>query len=550
MRQAKNRDPVRGIRKDPSAIYTCPMHPEIRQAGFGNCSLCGMALEPALVTADAGESPEERDLTRRFWIGLALTVPVFLIAMAEMIPALGPLLSGPGRRFVWIQFFLTTPVVLYCGWPILLRGWESVVTRSLNMFTLIGVGTGVAYLYSTLAALAPGLFPPASREGGEVPVYFETAAVIVVLVLLGQVMELRARARTRGALRALLDLAPPTARIVERDGSEHDVSLDRVARGDRLRVRPGDRVPVDGELLEGSTHIDESMVTGEATPVRREAGSAVIGGTLNGAGTFVMRADRVGAETLLAQIVDLVAEAQRSRAPIQRVADLVASWFVPAVLAAAALTALVWGLLGPEPRLAHALLAAIAVLIIACPCALGLATPMSVMVGAGRGASAGVLIRNAEALEILEKADTLVIDKTGTLTEGHPRLTRVEPVGPHDEDGLLGAVASIERGSEHPLAKAILEEAAARGLPLHPVERFEAVPGRGVLGSIGERAVAIGNRALLQQIGLGSEVDVLERRAAALRGQGETVLFVAIDRRPAGLLGVTDPIKSSTPVAI
>ncbi|MFQ5878350.1 MAG: copper-translocating P-type ATPase [Acidobacteriota bacterium] len=549
------RGPVRGTREDPGrsgagVIYTCPMHPEVRLEGPGSCPSCGMALEPLSEQAGEEDSSELREMTRRLWIGAALTAPLFLIAMSELIPPLGALLARAGRAPAWAQFALGTPVVLYCGWPFFARGWSSLAARRLNMFTLIAAGTGTAYLYSAAATIAPGIFPEAFRTAGEVPVYFETAAAITVLVLLGQVLELRARGRTRGALRALLDLAPPMARRVGDDGSETDVPLDRVARGDRLRVRPGDKVPVDGRVLDGSSYVDESMVTGEPVPVLKGPGDGVIGGTVNGAGSFIMRAERVGAETVLAQIVSLVAEAQRSRAPIQRVADLVAAYFVPAVIGVAVLAAIAWSLLGPEPRMAHALLAAIAVMIIACPCALGLATPMSVMVGTGRGASAGVLIRNAEVLEVLERVDTLVVDKTGTLTEGRPRLTRVVAHGGMSEDDLLRAAASLERGSEHPVAEAILKEASARSLALGAAREFRALPGRGIRGTVDGRAVAVGSEALMRDVGADPGRAELARRAEALREEGHTTLFVAIGGRPAGLLAVTDPIKESTPEAV
>jgi P-type Cu+ transporter len=530
--------------------YTCPMHPEIIRDRPGACPKCGMALEPMEVTAEEDDNPELRDMTRRFWIGCVLTVPLFLLAMAEMVPGLAALRRWAGDAIVWIQLGLASPVVLYCGWPFFVRGAGSIVHRSPNMFTLIAAGTGTAYLYSAVAAVAPGIFPEAFRVEGRVPVYFETAAVITVLVLLGQVLELRARGRTRGALRALLDLAPPTARRVGEDGAEADVPLAEVRPGDRLRVRPGGKVPVDGEVLEGRSPVDESMVSGEPIPLEKGPGDRVIGGTVNGAGTFLMRADRVGSDTVLAQIVRLVGEAQRSRAPVQKVADQVAAWFVPAVTLCAAATFLIWSLVGPEPRLAHALLAAIAVLIIACPCALGLATPMSVMVGTGRGAQAGVLIRDADVLERLEKVTTLVIDKTGTLTEGRPRLTSIETLPNRTEEDLLRLAAGLERGSEHPLAAAILEAAAERGLAPGRAASFEARAGLGVVGRVEDHDVALGSERLLGDLGADPNAGGLGDRAEAMRRDGRTVLYVAVDGATAGLLAVSDPIKPTSAEAI
>jgi Cu+-exporting ATPase len=526
------------------------MHPEVQNAGPGSCPSCGMALEPMEVTAGEEESPELLDMQRRLWLGALLTLPVFVLAMSDLIPPLEALLRDlPAGILLWTQFVLSTPVVLYCGWPFFARGWDSIVRGSLNMFTLIAGGTGIAYLYSAVAVIVPGAFPEAFRSEGRVPVYFETAAVIIVLVLVGQVLELRARRQTGAALRALLGLAPPTARRIGPGGREEDVPLERVAQGDRLRIRPGSRVPVDGVVLEGHSSIDEALVTGEPIPVEKSAGDLVIGGTLNGTGSLVMRADRVGDETLLAQIVRLVAEAQRSRAPIQRLADRVASYFVPAVIGAAVIAFVVWSLVGPEPRMAHALLAAIAVLIIACPCALGLATPMSIMVGTGRGAGAGVLIRDAQSLEILEKIDTLVIDKTGTLTEGRPEVTSIRsPLLPESE--LLRLAASLERGSEHPLAGAIVRSATARGLDLVESREFEALPGSGVRGRVDGKLIALGTRAFLQQLGLDTQIGNLDRSARELREEGQTVLFAAVDGRPAGLIGVADPLKSSARDAV
>jgi len=507
-----------------------------------------MALEPRTISAEEEENPELRNMTRRFWVSTVLTLPLLASVMGDMLPG-QPLrhLVSP-RVAAWAQLVLATPVVLWGGWPFFVRGWQSLVHRSLNMFTLIALGTGLAYAYSVAATLAPGLFPAAFRMHGEVGLYFEAAAVITVLVLLGQVLELRARSQTSGAIRALLGLAPRTARRVRADGGEEDVALDAVQVGDRLRVRPGEKVPVDGVLVEGTSAVDESMVTGEAIPVEKTAGDRVIGGTVNGTGGFVMRAERVGRETLLAQIVQMVSEAQRSRAPIQRLADLVAAWFVPAVVFVAVVSAIVWASVGPEPRAAYAIVNAVAVLIIACPCALGLATPMSIMVGTGRGAAAGVLIKNAEALEVMERVDTLVVDKTGTLTEGKPKLVTAEPAAGFEETELLGLAAGIERGSEHPLAAAIVAGATARGIAVAPSEEFKSVTGKGVVGRVSGRAVALGNRRLMEDLGV--TLGGLIERAEKLRGEGQTVMFVAVDRSPAGLVGVADPIKASTPEAL
>jgi P-type Cu+ transporter len=531
------------------AKWTCPMHPQIVRDEPGSCPICGMALEPMTVTADEGPDPELIGMTRRFWIGLALTAPLLVFMIGDMLPG-QPLrhLVSP-RVAAWAQLVLATPVVLWCGWPFFVRGWQSLVNRNLNMFTLIALGTGLAYAYSVAATLAPGLFPAAFRtHGGEVGLYFEAAAVITVLVLLGQVLELRARSQTSGAIRSLLGLAPRTARRVRASGGDEDVALEAIQVGDRLRVRPGEKVPVDGVVVEGASAVDESMVTGEPIPVEKTAGDRVIGGTVNGTGSFVMRAERVGRETLLAQIVQMVSEAQRSRAPIQRLADLVAAWFVPAVVLVAIVTAIVWATVGPEPRAAFALVNAVAVLIIACPCALGLATPMSIMVGTGRGATTGVLIKNAEALEVLERVDTLVVDKTGTLTEGKPRLVTAEPAGGFSETELLGLAAGIELGSEHPLAAAIVTGAEDRGLSPARADEFRSVTGKGVIGRIAGRTVALGNRRLMDDLGvaLGS----LNERAEELRRDGQTVMFVAADGRPAGFVGVADPIKPSTQEAL
>jgi Cu+-exporting ATPase len=527
--------------------YTCPMHPEVRQVGPGSCPKCGMALEPVEATvAEEGPSPELVDMTRRFWVSVALTLPVFALATAEMAaPDLAAGLSP--RTRLWTQLLLSAPVVLWGGWPFFVRGWQSIVTRSLNMFTLIALGTGTAFAYSVFAMLFPDALPHGMRHDGVPPVYFEAAAVITTLVLLGQVLELRARSATSGAIRALLGLAPKTARRLRSDGSEEDVPLGHVQPGDRLRVRPGERVPVDGVVLEGASAVDESMVTGEPIPVEKGPKARVTGGTVNGTGGFVMRAERVGAETLLAQIVHMVALAQRSRAPIQRLADVVSAWFVPGVVAVAVVTALAWGLYGPEPRLAYTLVNAVAVLIIACPCALGLATPMSIMVGTGRGAQAGVLIRNAEALETLEKVDTLVVDKTGTLTEGKPRVVSVLAAGVTEAE-VVALAAGLERGSEHPLAAAILAAAAERNVAPRDLTEFRSLTGRGVTGVAGGRRVALGNARLMQELGV--EPGALAGRAEALRAEGQTVVFLVAGDAVAGVLGVADPIKPSTVEAI
>ena len=531
----------------PGAIYTCPMHPEIRQEGPGSCPICGMALEPETVTAEAPPNHELIDFTRRFWVGLVLTLPVFALEMGGHLANLHMFI--PGQMSNWIQFALATPVVLWCGWPFFERGWTSLRTRRLNMFTLIAMGVGVAWLYSVVAVVAPTLFPPAFlKADGSAPVYFEAAAVITVLVLVGQILELRAREQTSGAIRALLDLTPKTARRIRADGIDEDVSLDQIAVSDRLRVRPGEKIPVDGELLEGRVAVDESMVTGESMPVTKDVGDRVVAGALNKTGSFIMRADKVGADTLLAQIVQMVAQAQRSRAPIQRLADTVSGWFVPTVIAIALLAAVVWGLVGPEPRLSYALVAAVSVLIIACPCALGLATPISIMVGVGRGAHAGVLIKNAEALERFEKVDTLVLDKTGTLTEGRPSVTAILPAQGFVEADILRLSASLERGSEHPLADAIVRAAKDRDIPLTEAVDFDSPVGRGVRGTIEGRQVALGNTRFLGELSI--DVSALEPKAEALRHDGATAIFVAIDGKAAGVIGIADPIKATTPAAI
>jgi Cu+-exporting ATPase len=519
----------------PGTLYTCPMHPEIRQIGPGACPKCGMALEPVVASADGEPNPELVDMTRRFWIGLALSLPVLALGMMERLP--------------WLQFILSLPVVLWAGWPFLVRGWNSLVSRSLNMYTLISLGIAVAFAYSVVAFLVPQIFPPAFRDAsGQVGLYFEAAAVIAVLVLLGEVLQLRARDNTSGAIRALLRLAPRTAIRVRSDGSDEEIQLDQVYPGDRLRLRPGDKVPVDGEVLEGHSSVDESLVTGEAVPVEKHAGDKVTGGTLNGTGSFVMRAERVGSETLLAQIVQMVAEAQHTRAPIQNLADRVSSYFVPAVVGVAAVAFVAWSIYGPPPAMAFALVSAVSVLIIACPCALGLATPMSIMVGTGRGAQAGVLIRNAEALERMERIDTLVVDKTGTLTEGRPKLASLIPAAGFEEARVLQVAASLERGSEHPLAAAILQGAKDRGLALLPVDNFNAVTGKGVEATLQGQRSALGNLRFAEL--LAPVPQALKDQADAMRRNGETVVFLVVDSRIAGIIGVADPVKASTPEAL
>ena len=529
------------------AIYTCPMHPEIRQEGPGSCPICGMALEPEVVTADTAPNPELADMTRRFWIGLALALPVFLLEMGGHLTGLHQWTGQKASN--WVQLFLATPVVLWAGWPFFERGWASLKTRNLNMFTLIAMGTGVAWIYSIIGTVLPGSFPLSMRShDGSVAVYFEAAAVITVLVLLGQVLELRAREKTSGAIRALLDLSPKMARRVRPDGADEDVGLDRVVVGDRLRVRPGERVPVDGEIVDGRSALDESMVTGESMPVTKAVGEGVIGGTMNQSGAFIMRADKVGRDTVLAQIVQMVATAQRSRAPIQRLADQVSGWFVPMVIGVAVLAFVAWSLWGPEPRFTYGLIAAVSVLIIACPCALGLATPMSIMVGVGRGAQSGVLIKNAEALERMEKVDTLVVDKTGTLTEGKPSVVAIRTAPGVDEGELLRLTASLERSSEHPLAAAIVRAATERGLALTTPESFDQPVGKGVIGAVEGRALVIGNRRIMADASI--DTRALDSEADALRRDGATAIYVAIDGRAAGLIAIADPVKATTPAAI
>ncbi len=528
--------------------YTCPMHPQIVRPGPGNCPICGMTLEPRNVMAVEEENPELRNMTRRFWVGVVLTVPLLAAAMTDMLPGSPVEHALPVGWLPWIELLLATPVVLWGGWPFFQRGWASIINRSTNMFTLIAMGTGVAYVYSLIATVFPGIFPASFREmNGGPAVYFEAAAAITTLVLLGQVLELRARSQTGAAIRALLDLTPKTARVL-REGKEEDIALDQLQHGDRLRVRPGEKIPVDGVLLEGTSAVDESMVTGESLPVEKTTGSRVIGATVNGTGAFVMQAERVGSETLLAQIVQMVSQAQRSRAPIQRLADQVAAWFVPVVIAAAVLTFAIWGAFGPQPRLAHALVNAVAVLIIACPCALGLATPMAIMVGTGRGAHAGVLIKNAEALELLEKVDTLVIDKTGTLTEGKPKVVSVITEKGTDESALLRLVASVERLSEHPLGAAIVRAAQEKKLALVEARDFRYVSGKGVTGKVDGKLIVAGNEPLLRQVGV-SLGDLAERAKAAGLGDS-TLIFVSMDGRAVGCIAIADPIKSSTPDAI
>ncbi|HXL67596.1 MAG TPA: copper-translocating P-type ATPase [Xanthobacteraceae bacterium] len=524
-------------------IYTCPMHPQIRQIGPGACPICGMALEPVIATADAGPNPELADMRRRFWVGLALTLPVFVLEMGSHLlgrDLLAPQLSN------YVQFAFATPVVLWAGSPFFERGWQSLVTRNLNMFTLIALGTGVAYLYSIAGTFAPGVFPHALRHGGAVAVYFEAAAVITVLVLLGQVLELSARERTSGAIRALLKLAPATAHRIEEDG-DREVPLDAVKVGDRLRVRPGEKVPVDGEAIEGRSAVDESMITGESMPVTKEPGAKVIAGTLNTTGTFVLRAEKVGRDTLLARIVDMVATAQRSRAPIQRLADKVSAWFVPLVIAVAIAAFAAWAIFGPEPRFTYGLVAAVSVLIIACPCALGLATPMSIMVGVGRGAEAGVLVKNAEALERMEAIDTLVVDKTGTLTEGRPKVTAVVARGIAEAE-LVRLAASLERGSEHPLAAAIVAAAKERKLKLAEAADFDSPAGKGVTGTVEGRKVALGNTRFLAELGI--ETDLFAADAEKLRTEGATAILIAVDGKAAGVIAIADPVKATTGAAL
>src|SRR3984885_1413891 len=550
-------DPAKYLNKEatkaePAApagtIYTCPMHPQSRQIGPGSCPICGMALEPVSVSAEAPPNEELIDMTRRFWIGAALAVPVFVLEMGGHFPGLNLHHYIAPQISAWIQFVLATPVVLWAGWPFFVRAFASVRNRSLNMFSLIGLGVGASYGYSLVALFAPSLFPTNLRMDGVVPVYFEAAGVITVLVLLGQVLELRAREQTGGAIRALLNLAPKTTRRIRDDGSDEEIPLEQVHIGDRLRVRPGDSVPVDGVVIEGRSAVDESMVTGESMPVEKEKDAEVIGGTINGTGSLVMRAEKIGADTMLARIVQMVAEAQRSRAPIQRLADIVSAWFVPAVILAAAVAFVAWMIWGPPPAFAYALLAAVSVVIIACPCALGLATPMSIMVGVGKGATAGVLIKNAEALERFEKVDTLVVDKTGTLTEGKPRVVAVVPAEGFDEATILSLGASLERSSEHPLAAAIVASAKQRGIDIKDVTDFSSVTGKGLTGAIDGQKVAVGNAKLLHDLGVASAD--LERQAEELRRDGATAMFVTVDGRAAGIIAVADPIKATTPAAL
>ena len=542
-------EPVAPVPQSTKTEYTCPMHPEIVRNEPGSCPICGMALEPRTVTLAEEDNSELRDMQRRFWVSAALSLPVLISAMGDMIPG-RPLdrLADPAL-WIWIEMLLATPVVLWGGWPFFARGWQSMVHRSPNMFTLIAMGVGVAYAYSLVAAIAPNLFPPSFRdESGQVAVYFEAAAVITTLVLLGQVLELRARSRTGAAIKALLGLAPKTARVISDDGSEKDVALDQVQAGWRLRVRPGEKIPVDGVVMEGNSNIDESMITGEPMPVAKKEGDRITGATINGTGSLVMRAERVGSDTVLAQIVHMVSEAQRSRAPIQKMADVVSGYFVPIVVGTAILTFIVWSILGPEPTMAHALVAAVAVLIIACPCALGLATPVSIMVATGKGATAGVLFKNAEAIELLRKVDTLVVDKTGTLTEGKPKLVTVQAGAGFDEGRLLQLAASLERGSEHPLAAAIVYGAEEKGIPFASVDGFESVTGQGVRARVDGVAVALGNRKLMETVG--ADITQLSEDAERLRSEGQTAMFVSVDGKPAGLIGVADPIKETTADAI
>ena len=528
-------------------IYTCPMHPQIERDQPGNCPICGMALElKTIVAGEPEENAELHDMTHRFWIGVVLSAPVFALAMAHIFPNAPHWVQGDFSR--WTQFILSSPVVLWCGWPFFQRGWQSILNRSLNMFTLIALGVGVAYFYSAIVMLLPQLFPPSFAAHGKIGIYFEAAAIITVLVLLGQVLELRARSRTGSAIRALLDLAPKVAHVVH-NGHEEDVDLASVAKGDRLRIRPGEKVPVDGRVIDGRTNIDESMITGESMPMQKATGDRVTGGTVNQTGSIIIQAERVGAETVLSQIVSMVAEAQRSRAPIQGLADKVASWFVPAVIAVSVLTFIVWSLLGPEPRFAHAIVNAVAVLIIACPCALGLATPMSIMVGVGRGAQAGVLIKKAESIELMEKVRTLVVDKTGTLTEGRPTVTTVILADEISENELLNLAASVESNSEHPLAVAIVNGAKERGLAIEPVSDFQSTTGKGVSGRVGPRHVLVGRAEFLRSLNIAG-IEKIDSTARELQTQGQGVMFVAIDGKLAGAIAVADLIKQSTPSVI
>jgi Cu+-exporting ATPase len=543
-----------GITRQPAPVavgpkYTCPMHPEIIRDGPGSCPICGMALEPMTASLDEETNPELLDMTRRFWTAVVLTIPVFALGMSELIPSQPLQQVTSMKSLAWLQLILASPVVLWASWPFFVRAWQSVVNRSLNMFTLIGLGVAVGYLFSVVAVLVPQIFPASFRDAeGNVPVYFEAAAVIVTLVLLGQVLELRARSQTGTAIKELLGLAPKTARRIGNDGHEEDVPLDHVRVGDRLRVRPGEKVPVDGVVLEGSSTVDESMITGEPIPVEKHAGDRVVGATINGNGSFVMRTERVGSETLLAQIVQMVAEAQRSRARIQKLADVVSSYFVPAVVIIAVVTFIVWSVWGPEPRMAHGLVNAVAVLIIACPCALGLATPMSIMVATGKAALTGILFKNAEAIEVMRQVDTLVVDKTGTLTDGKPQVESVVTNGVVDEQTLLRLAASLERSSEHPLANAIVSGARERGVELTDASGFRSSTGRGVVGNVDGHRVALGNRSLLDELKL--DPGKLATQAETLRANGQTIMFVVVDDKPAGLIGVADPIKGTTPDAV
>ena len=530
-----------------NAVYTCPMHPEVRQIGPGACPICGMALEPLLATATSGPNPELLDMSRRFWVGAALTIPVVVLEMGGNVSGLRNALGG--QQSNWLQFLFATPVVLWCGWPFFVRGWQSVISGNLNMFTLISLGTGVAWLYSVAATLIPSVFPTAFHSmDGAVAVYFEAAAVITVLVLLGQVLELRARDQTSGAIRALLDLTPKTARRISDDGSEDEIDLQFIKIGDRLRVRPGEKLPVDGVVVEGGSSVDESLVTGESMPVSKEAGSPVIGGTINRSGALIMEATKVGRDTLLSRIVQMVADAQRSRAPIQRLADQVAGWFVPLVIVIAMLSFAIWMVWGPHPKLVFALACAVTVLIIACPCALGLATPMSVMVGVGRGANEGVLIKNAEALERMEKVDTLVVDKTGTLTEGKPSVVSIKPLAELNEQELLYHAATLEKGSEHPLGVAVVNAAEKKGVKLGNASEFNSISGKGVAGVVDGRSIAIGTAKYLTE--LGANIEAFASDADSMRGEGATAVFMAIGGKPVGLFAIADSLKASTPAAI